>query len=56
MDDWSPRGGFQNSLGVPQPLKNGMTACDQSFSWNWVDETYASVVPGVLLQNIMFSI
>ena len=48
VDDWSPRGGFQNSLGGSQPLKWN-DRLRSSFSWNWVDETYASVVPGVLL-------
>mgnify|MGYP001163890785 FL=1 len=49
VDDWSLRGGIpKQSWGITATQK-WSDRVRSSFSWTWVDETYASVVPGILL-------
>ena len=49
VDDWSPRGGIPKQSWGFTATQKWNDRLRSSFSWNWVDETYASVVPGVLL-------
>tara|TARA_X000000368_G_scaffold202449_1_gene159807 strand:- start:2174 stop:4750 length:2577 start_codon:yes stop_codon:yes gene_type:complete len=49
VDKWSERGGIPEVSWGVSGTQRWSKRFRSSFSWTWVDETYSSVVPGILL-------
>jgi len=49
VDEWSKRGGIPEVSWGISGTQRWTERLRSSFSWTWVDETYSSVVPGILL-------
>ena len=49
VDQWSERGGIPEVSWGISGIQRWSKRLRSSFSWTWVDETYSSIVPGILL-------